>query len=345
MRTDVDVTKGISIIRDYSRGSKATTILCIDDNSTFYRKYTYGEDIKKLFMQAQWIEQNNDKLPLPKIIRIECTNKYCFYDMPYSSHAVGLFEYAHSMPVEKTWNIIKRAIDRLDSSIYKENIRHSDRESIYEYYEKKVSENLNEIKQDTRIRALQGYENVNINGRQYINLPVLRAMFSEKKLLEVFSEDIYSDIHGDLTLENIICTRNNQGVDDFYLIDPNLENIHETPFLDYAKLLQSVHGGYEFLDSATDIKVSGNNISYSCTYSTVYSKLHRYLKKYISEHFRERDVRSIYYHEMIHWIRLMPYRIKKDKKNAIVFYAVMIMVMNDVFNMFEGGKHNCLRLS
>ena len=48
--------------------------------------------------------------------------------------------------------------------------------------------------------------------------------------------------------------------------------------------------------------------------------------------------RSIYYHEIIHWLRLMPYKIEKDGKRAFLFYAGMLMVMNDVLALFPPEK-------
>ena len=41
---------------------------------------------------------------------------------------------------------------------------------------------------------------------------------SKEYLYDLFKNDIYSDIHGDFTIENIICLN---GKDDFYIIDPN----------------------------------------------------------------------------------------------------------------------------
>ena len=52
------------------------------------------------------------------------------------------------------------------------------------------------------------------------------------------------------------------------------------------------------------------------------------------EHFGEDRTRSIYFHEIIHWLRLMPYKIDKDGKRAILFYAGMLMVMSDVIKMY-----------
>ena len=53
------------------------------------------------------------------------------------------------------------------------------------------------------------------------------------------------------------------------------------------------------------------------------------------EHFAKERVKSIYYHEIIHWLRLMPYKIEKNGKRVLLFYAGMLMVMNDVINNFE----------
>lgn len=42
--------------------------------------------------------------------------------------------------------------------------------------------------------------------------------------MEIFKDDLYTDIHSDLTIESIICTRDSEGKDDFYIIDPNTGN-------------------------------------------------------------------------------------------------------------------------
>ncbi len=43
----------------------------------------------------------------------------------------------------------------------------------------------------------------------------------------------------------------------------------------------------------------------------------------------------IFFHEIIHWLRLMPYKIEKDPKRAPMFYAGLVIVVNDVINTYE----------
>ena len=151
---------------------------------------------------------------------------------------------------------------------------------------------------------------------------------------KAIDEAEYSAIHGDLTIENIICLISG----DFYIIDPNTGNIHESPNLDYAKLLQSLHGGYEFLMGQKELQINGSEVSFPYMRSGAYEYLYRYFDAWMSEHFPPEHIRSIYYHEIIHWLRLMPYKIEKDGRRAVLFYAGLIMAANDIIERFENNE-------
>lgn len=326
------INRDISIIRDYSAGSNATTMLCMDGESTFFRKYAFGVDGDKLYDQIEWIEKYKGMLALPEIKKKDKTDSYCFYDMPYFSQAVGFFEYIHSMPAEKSWDILKRVLETLETSIYKLDECDSDAETISKYVDSKVVKNLDKIKSAGHIKSILNNDTVVINGTEYKNLSYFEKYLDKEYLQAVFANDTYCAIHGDLTIENIVCMTD---MDDFYLIDPNTGNIHESPNLDFGKLLQSVHGGYEFLMMTRDVSVEGNKINYMHTKSSAYKTLHQKLHDYMMDAFGPERTKSIYYHEIIHWLRLLPYKIEKDGKRALLFYAGLIMVLNDVADMFE----------
>ena len=338
MEGSIDFNKGISVIRNYPGGSNAVTILCMDDHGTFYRKYALGSDVGKLWQQIQWIEDHKECLPLPRVIRKDKSESYCFYDMEYVSHSVGLFEYAHSMQTDQTWNIIKNVLERSEEALYRTDRVIADRVTVHRYCEEKIRRNIDIMRKSFLLKDLMNYNVLIINGKEYPNLSHYSWMLSEDNLQEMFSKDRYCEIHGDLTMENIICTRNEQGEEDFYLIDPNTGNIHNSANLDYAKLLQSVHGEYEFIKTAKDVTVSGNQIHFSYTHSMVYAELNRMLKDYLDEIFDWNTVRSIYLHEIVHWLRLMPYKLQNEPDKAPAFYGKMLVVMDEVMHMFYGGK-------
>ena len=154
--------------------------------------------------------------------------------------------------------------------------------------------------------------------------------------MKVFENDKYSDIHGDFTIENIVCIKEKKkNKRKYYIIDPNTGNIHDSPYLDYAKLLQSIHGGYEFLMNTKNVSYHDNKIDFLFTKSSTYNKLFDAVIDYLGKKFGEEALKSIFYHEIIHWLRLMPYKIEKNGDRSLLFYAGLIMVLSDVEKRFE----------
>lgn len=333
------INQKITIIRDFSAGSNATTMLCMKKDEIFYRKYAF-EDIEKLYEQVEWIIENEKRnLPLPKIIRKEKTGSYCYYDMLYKPSSIPLFEYIHSMPFEETWEMIENILKKLEEVLYINNLRKADTRSINKYIDLKVRDNIDKIYDSKALKKLLRYDEVIINGKPYKNLSYYLEYLSKEYLYNIFKEDIYSDIHGDLTIENIICNLNTME-EKYYIIDPNSGNINNSANLDYAKILQSIHGGYEFMMRTYDISIEENQINFLFTKSQAYFYLYKKLNEYMNLKFSKEKIRSIYFHEIVHWLRLMPYKLKKDGKRALIFYSGLLMVLNDVIEKYGDRDEN-----
>lgn len=333
------INQKITIIRDFSAGSNATTMLCMKKDEIFYRKYSF-EDTEKLYEQVEWIIENKKKkLPLPEIIRREKTNNYCYYDMLYKPTSIPLFEYIHSTPFEETWEMIENILKKLEEVLYTNKLRKADTESINKYIDLKVRDNITKIYDSKILKKLLRYDEVIINGKSYKNLSYYLKYLSKEYLYDIFRDDIYSDIHGDLTIENIICNLNTME-EKYYIIDPNSENINNSANLDYAKILQSIHGGYEFMMRTYDISVEENQINFLFIKSQAYSYLYKKLNEYMNSKFEKEKIRSIYFHEIVHWLRLMPYKLKKDGKRALIFYSGLLMVLNDVIEKYGDRDEN-----
>ena len=333
------INQKITIIRDFSAGSNATTMLCMKKDEIFYRKYSF-EDTEKLYEQVEWIIENKKKkLPLPEIIRKEKTNKYCYYDMLYKPSSIPLFEYIHSTPFEETWEMIENILKKLEEVLYTNKLRKADTESINKYIDLKVRDNITKIYDSRILKKLLRYDEVIINGKSYKNLSYYLKYLSKEYLYNIFKDDIYSDIHGDLTIENIICNLNTME-EKYYIIDPNSGNIDNSANLDYAKILQSIHGGYEFMMRTYDISVEENQINFLFIKSQAYSYLYKKLNEYMNSKFEKEKIRSIYFHEIVHWLRLMPYKLKKDGKRALIFYSGLLMVLNDVIEKYGDRDEN-----
>lgn len=332
----LDMNRDNIILDDLSAGSNATTILCMDStNEIFYRKYAFGREAIKLQEQKQWIEEHKNVLPLPVIKSVRQGIDYFAYDMQYDIETMSLFQYIHLMPKEAGLEVLRKTVEILEIALYNCNKRIASSDEIENYIENKVNRNIEIIQSGGKyIKQLSEYNDLVINGNTYRNLRYYEQVLSLKNLKSVFINDCVSDIHGDLTIENIVC-RKTGGADSFYLIDPNTGNQLNTPFLDYAKLLQSLHGSYEFLMLVKDVTIKNNEIGFMYTKSEKYSYLQQKYDEILRSNFNEQEIKSIYFHEIVHWIRLLPYKIRKDEKLAVVFYCGLLMVMDDVVKRFS----------
>lgn len=330
----------VAIIADYSAGSNATTMLCSKDGQTFWRKYSLNKDAKKLKEQIDWIRQHEDKLTLTSIISETYDDGVCSYDMPYIPDAVTCFNYVHTMPFDASWSTLKEALDDINK-LHKLQKRKADKATIMKYIDEKVLKNIDKIEQGEFIKPLLKYKKIYINGKEYNNLEYFKKYLNYDYLYNIFKNDEYADIHGDFTIENIICLKNGQNNGkNFYIIDPNTGNIHNSPYLDYAKLFQSVHGGYEFLMNTKNVSYHDDTIDFLFTKSSIYYQLFDKLVIYLKDKFGEEGLKSIFYHEIIHWLRLMPYKIEKNGERSLLFYARMLMLMADVEERFKDETSN-----
>ena len=333
MQEFLTMNQDVSIMRNCSAGSDATTMLCLKQDCTVYRKYAFGAvPAGRLISQADWLRANSGLLPLPEIVA-ERRGKlsYC-YDMGYDQTAIGFFEYIHTVPAARSREMLLQILTQLRQSLYAGAREPVSPEALERYLDRKVQANLQAVSQSGVLRQLAEAPTLQINGQSCLGLPRLLPMLEKGHLLEIFAGDLNSPCHGDLTVENIICYPDGSG---YYLIDPNPDGPLQTQMLDYAKLLQSLHGGYEFLEQSRLLSVEGGTVNLLLPDSGRYAALHGTLRDWLREQLGEAGLRSAYYHEIIHWLRLMPYRLRKDERGAVRYFAGMLLVMNDVYRRYE----------
>ncbi|MBQ7584559.1 MAG: flippase-like domain-containing protein [Lachnospiraceae bacterium] len=328
VRGYLEANSDIQIISDYSAGSNATTLFAIKDDRTIFRKYVVGGDADKLHEQVEWLERYRDSLPLPVILDEKREEGMTLYDMPAVAGATGFFEYIHTNPLEKSAAVIRRVFEDLEKGLYSVSSEKAAPEVTERYIDEKIIKNIARIEGNHRWSELLKYDEVVINGRRVKGFPHLKEAMRKEKLKLIFAGDTVSPIHGDVTVENIIAMPSEDGA--YYLIDPNTGNILDSRLIDYSKLLQSLHGGYEFLMRTEDCSISGNEIRFMSGMSRAYRDLYGEYRKYLRERFSEEEIKSIYYHEIADWLRLMPYKMENDEGRAAVFLAGMLLVTDEI---------------
>lgn len=344
----LEINKDVTVVEDNSAGSNASTVLVMKpDGNLFYRKYAFDEDGDKLQEQIDWIEKHQTDIPLPVIVDKRNESNYVTYDMHSYAGIIDLFRYIHTMPVDDSWLVLEKALDDI-GGVHTKNVRPTDIDTIRQYIDSKVNKNIRfMLEEDKYIRNLELFSKIYVNGIELPTLNVYREVLGKEHLEKIFEHDTYSDIHGDFTVENIICLSDRDEVDGeeykgkirpetYYFIDPNTGNVHDSPLLDYGKLLQSLHGNYEFLMMVQSVKIEKDHVNFLMTKSEAYVQLYDRYRKYLRDRFTRDEVLSIYYHEVVHWIRLVPYKIRKNEKLAVVFYAGLLTVLNDVWEIENG---------
>lgn len=323
---EFDINEYDTIIKDCSSGSNATTLLVLmQDNNFYYRKYAIGEHKSKLKDQANWIKKHQNIIRLPKISYEADTDRFFAYDMLTEKNAMTFFKYIHMNPIEDSIKILNNIIADIDNKLHSIEKICCDKDLLIKYIKTKVIDNYEKILQYQPIKSLDNNDRIVVNGVELKPLNYYKDFINVDYLFSIFEKDECSDIHGDLTIENIAIDK-----DGYYLIDPNVGNVHETPFQDYSKLLQSLHGCYEFLSFVNDVNYDKNKINFFSMKSIQYDSLYNFYKNYIVLNFVKYQKISIYWHEIVHWFRLMPYKISKKNELSIIYYARLLELLNEI---------------
>lgn len=327
--------KKYKVIKNVSASSNAFTFLCKNkkNNIYFYRKYSTDEEvINKLKQQLNWINENKNKLPLPEIINSDYDKKIYWYDMKANISCLNLYQLITKKKYKFSTKIFNSVLNKI-KDFHKIEKKSINLNLIQDYIKIKVIKNINQILCNKYINELQKFSELVINGRLYKNLSYYFDILSINNLSNIFKNDIQTRIHGDLTLENIIYDKKTE--DHFYFIDPNPENIFSTMFMDYAKLLQSLHGQYEHLQKIKNVKINENKINFKNKINKNILCIYRLYDKYLKYNFSNNEYKSIYYHEIVHWLRLLPYKIKKNSKLAVIFYCQTIILLSELKDKFN----------
>lgn len=336
------VNADVEILKDVSSGSDAYTFLILKDGKYYYRKIALSitGGVEKLKMQLDFLLRYGEQLDMAKVCNYEYSHDLCYYDMIVTKEHKNFFDFVKENNVETSWEILKNILG-LVRNFHSNNGREINHEHLKDYIFNKVYNNSRIIMSQggKYLESLQQYDKVIINGKEYNNLAYYlgdNGLFSSEQLFKLFERDICSVIHGDFTIDNIIFEKSNSNK--AYLIDPNVSNLHETSYLDYAKLLQSLHGNYEYYRHTYDVSIDENRIDYDLGDISNYQKLLGRYDEYLRANFSKEEYRSIYAHELVHWLRLMPYRIRKDEKLAVLFYSQLLIELDEYVTKFLGVK-------
>jgi hypothetical protein len=322
-RSDLLADFGMSAILDgtvqrlFPGGSDAITALVEVDDRLLIRKFALGEAGKKLQGQADWLREHQSDLPLVRVVGERSGSGFYCYDMPYFPSASDFYDVIHTATQAESQQILGQVIEHMVQFHDRTATGSATRETVARYLAQKATRNAQQVIEHTKDWLVEGSSRYILNGREYDMADwqyLLDPAWLDKQVHDLRT----CSVHGDLTIENIIVNNTEDGM---YIIDPNPENIFNSPLIDWAKLMQSLHLGYEALNKGPSCKWVNGSFSLILTRSHAYNELFHFSRRNLEDRFGQEILREITFHELINYLRLTPYKLRNAPQKGLTFFA------------------------
>ena len=309
-------------------GSDAITAMVEVDQNLFIRKFAAGAAGDKLKAQHDWLgAYHSENFPLVSIVSEREKPKCYYYDMPLVVPTNDFYDYIHTQPIEGSRQIFSQVLECITRFHEQHAGKVADEMLVRQYLREKAVKNAVLVRDFAKTVLGSCYT---INGRPF-DFRQWDCLFDLDWLSRQVVNRLTTVVHGDLTIENIIVSP--QREPGWYIIDPNPDNIFNTRLIDWAKLMQSVHLGYEGLNRNSSCMLANNSLQLAFTKSLAYTELHIHLEKLARQQHGDDGLREVYFHELVNYLRLTPYKIRHDPKKGMCFFGCTSILLSRYLEM------------
>lgn len=331
--TQAELEGKFRLIKSFKGGSNAHTVLVWQGTEMRVKKITLLQFADKLIAQARWLMEYKSLEHIPNLVDEHTTSQYYSFDLAYKEDFLPLFEYIHSHTTKESYHILTNALSFMDKNIYHRVPTKNGYDNVLQYIDQKVICKINDTAVlSSEVSQLMNYKKLIINGVTFENIfRIINRIKKHKGALMDLSNYMESPIHGDFTVDNLIASPDG----DFLLLDPNNENQVSSPVVDYAKLYQSLHSGYEFLIQLNESSIIDHNIYYEDAKSQKYAALYELIDKQLRSSLSPVEYRSILFHEATHYCRMLTYRANINPRTTSVFYATAVKLFNEFLAQYD----------
>lgn len=300
----------------FAGGSDAITAMVEVSERLLIRKFAVGLAGAKLKAQHDWLlRYRTEKFPLVVIVQEAHNTESYYYDMPLVVPSNDFYDFIHTNPIAGSKRVLSEVIERITIFHNEQNLGLADDKLVKKYVFDKGVANATLILDFARTFLREKYT---INGIQF-DLDDWKYLLDAEWLASQVTSRAITVVHGDLTVENIIIAPQQNPA--WYIIDPNPDNIFNSCLIDWAKLMQSLHLGYEGLNRNFNCSVEDSLVVLPFTKSQAYTELHEQLVGFIVGRYGKDVLREVYFHELVNYLRLTPYKIRQDPQKGICFFG------------------------
>lgn len=317
---------------------------------TLVKKYSEKEGNEKLVSEINWLNNlpNNIKNKFIPVIDYRVGENESYFTMPwYDLENLRKKIISGKFSIKETMFYIEKVLDYMFDNLYSKKITVADENWIYDKHFDRVFSRFEKIKDIEPFSRILNKKKVFINGKEYLNLPILiNKLLNFEKKSNFFAPKDLVMVHGDLHFQNILVDTDK---DDFILADPRGEEFGSDIYYDFGKLWHSINGLYDLIHTdisqAKIIDESKDNVSFDLylagselldTYSKLKIEVENLITKYPIVKDKYWDLKTKFA-EAMHFSSLMYFHLKYDKveNRALCLYLQGIILTTELLNELE----------
>lgn len=337
------VTQNFQVLEYFKGGSDAVTMLVQKSSTKLVQKVSGPRGFKQLRAQQEWLQDINSD-GIVKVLNSNSTGEDFELELEYIDQSISLFDYVHTNSLESSKKVILKALEILEEDVYEASSLKEVGLDLQDYLAKcfheriaVVASNSPDFEKFVNSRCL-----IYINGKSYYDLKtVFEKIQASEKCLQILNWlQSTNRCHGDFTVDNILVRTES---DSPILIDPSDDNLLKGPLIDISRLMQSLLGGYEFLNldtSHVNLKFHQNeiHIDYRDMSSNRYNELSNWLiEDVLSKKLGETELKAIKFHVGVLYSRMLTHRFLIDEKTMYKYVAVSIRFLNEFYEEVNYG--------
>ncbi|RZU33038.1 lysylphosphatidylglycerol synthase domain-containing protein [Blastococcus saxobsidens] len=339
----LEVNGNVSLVRFFKGGSNAVTLLATNGSGElFVKKMVPTEYAHRLKNQHDWLAERADHHQLVTVLREEHAPDHYSIDLEYRPSSVPLFEYVHENPLAEgraklaeVWDYMYSRVYRLGGLEHRPELRDDYVTERFVLRVRAAAESHPALAQ-----ALKA-ERIVVNGTELDNFDRILARIQANPAawedLATFRSS--SNIHGDLTVDNILVDLPTR---DVLVIDPSDDNQIRGPIIDFARHMQSLLYGYEFLNDDDDpvvLDASDDGIP-ELTYRDARSARYAELADFVSTEVMPRrlapaEQRAVLFHVGLFYGRMLTHRVAINSGTVLKYYGVCIQALNRFLEQYD----------
>lgn len=337
----LEVAGDVTLVRFFKGGSNAVTVLAQKHGHLYVKKIVPPEHAHRLKNQHDWLAARRHLDMLVQVTGEETDDDHYAIDLEYRPASRPLFEWVHERSREEAEAMLDAVWAFVTSEVYRLGPLREHPAERDDYVRERFVERVRAAAgQHEELGRAVAAEQVLVNGRLLDGFDaVLRRIRADERAwhdLAVYRES--ESIHGDLTVDNVLVDLETGRP---LVIDPSDDNQVRGPVIDFARHMQSLHYGYEFLNEDTaPVRLAQEGgvpaISYRDHRSARYAELEDHVSTHVmTRYLSPSEQRSVLFHVGLFYGRMLTHRVVIDPGNALKYFAVSLQALNRFADQYD----------